>query len=61
VPPATVPALSGTASASRESGQASSSRRASAFHGFSREGGVNDIDGVSIWNTDPAGIVRGFL
>lgn len=24
--------------------------------GFSREGGVNDIAGISIWNTDPAGI-----
>ena len=29
----------------------------SAFYGFSREGGVNDIAGVSIWNTDPLGIV----
>ena len=26
------------------------------FFGFSREGGVQDIAGISIWNTDPAGI-----
>jgi hypothetical protein len=26
------------------------------FFGFQREGGVNDIAGISIWNTDPAGI-----
>jgi hypothetical protein len=29
---------------------------ADAFYGFSREGGVNDIAGVSIWNTDLGGI-----
>lgn len=29
---------------------------ANAFYGFSREGGVNDIAGVSIWNTDGGGI-----
>lgn len=26
------------------------------FYGFSREGGVQDIAGISIWNDDPAGI-----
>jgi len=26
------------------------------FFGFQREGGVQDIAGISIWNTDPAGI-----
>lgn len=26
------------------------------FFGFSREGGVQDIAGISIWNNDPAGI-----
>jgi hypothetical protein len=26
------------------------------FFGFSREGGVKDIAGISMWNTDPAGI-----
>jgi hypothetical protein len=29
---------------------------ANAFYGFSRDGGVNDIAGVSIWNTDGGGI-----
>lgn len=26
------------------------------FYGFSREGGLSDIRGISIWNTDPGGI-----
>jgi hypothetical protein len=29
---------------------------ADTYYGFEREGGVQDIRGVSIWNTDPAGI-----
>ena len=29
---------------------------ANGFYGFSREGGVNDIFGVSIWNADDGGI-----
>jgi hypothetical protein len=29
---------------------------ANSFYGFSRDGGVNDIAGISIWNTDAAGI-----
>lgn len=29
---------------------------ANAFYGFEREGGVQDIRGIAIWNTDPGGI-----